>query len=290
MGGGTWTRTSFCTYSTSVGRSVDTSTGEVSGSYTAQQMFKSVKLDSMLDPKNVLRECCDSDEHPNTVPVILALDVTGSMGTAAVDVAKNLSPIMESIFDKVSDVEFMIMGIGDVECDESPIQASQFESDIRIASQLDRLYFEFGGGGNAYESYTAPWYFGIHNTKLDCWNRGKKGIIITMGDELLNPVLAVNRGLNESLGCTEQSNVETSELYPEVAEKFDVYHITVDHGNRNKDSLERIKKSFVKYLGQNYRECTINELKDTIVDIIVNNDNVSNSNNTTENKVEYISW
>lgn len=83
----------------------------------------------------------------------------------------------------------MIMGIGDLAYDGCPIQVSQFESDIRIAEQLDKIYFEFGGGGNSFESYTAAWYFGSRHTKLDCLNRGKKGIIITMGDEQLNPYL-----------------------------------------------------------------------------------------------------
>lgn len=51
----------------------------------------------ILDPKNVIRECCDTEEHPNTIPVILALDVTGSMGQAAVEVAKKLNVIMTKL-------------------------------------------------------------------------------------------------------------------------------------------------------------------------------------------------
>lgn len=109
--------------------------------------FKSCGLNAALDPKNVIRECRDSDEHPNTIPVILALDVTGSMGDAAVAVAKKLNVIMTRLFENIKDVEFMIMGIGDLAYDSTPIQASQFESDIRIAEQLDKLYFEYGGGG-----------------------------------------------------------------------------------------------------------------------------------------------
>lgn len=171
MGSGTWTRDAFTTYSTTIkGMSVD-STGSISGSYSNQEMFKSRGLDPALDPKNAIRECCDTDEHPNTIPVILALDVTGSMGQTAVEVAKKLNVIMTKLYEEVTDVEFMIMGIGDLSYDIVPIQASQFESDIRIAEQLDKIYFEFGGGGNDYESYTAAWYFGSRHTKLDCLNR-----------------------------------------------------------------------------------------------------------------------
>ena len=177
MGCGSWTRDSYVSYSTTKGMSVSTD-GMISGSYSNQDMFKARNIDSALDPKNVIRECCDTEEHPNTIPVILALDVTGSMGQAAVEVAKKLNVIMTKLYEKVTDVEFLIMGIGDLACDSCPIQASQFESDIRIAEQLDKIYFEFGGGGNSYESYTAAWYFGSRHTKLDCLNREEKELLL----------------------------------------------------------------------------------------------------------------
>ena len=77
MGGGSFSSNSFASYSRSVGKSYNSSTGRVSG-----QTFKASQLKEVLNPKNVIRECANSDEHPNTIPVILALDVTGSMGDA----------------------------------------------------------------------------------------------------------------------------------------------------------------------------------------------------------------
>ena len=150
MGCGSWTSNSFKSYSKSVGRSVSKS-GVIDSAYSNQEMFKARTIDPALNPKNVIRECCDSEEHPNTLPVILAVDVTGSMGDAAVEIAKKLNVIMTKLYKDVKDVEFMIMGIGDLAYDDCPIQVSQFESDIRIAEQLDKIYFEFGGGGNSFE-------------------------------------------------------------------------------------------------------------------------------------------
>ena len=271
MGYGTWTSSSFSTYSTSIGRSVSMD-GSLSGTYSNQDMFKSKTIDSALNPKNVIRECCDTDAHPHTVPVILALDVTGSMGNAAVEVAKKLNIIMTKLYEKVTDVEFLIMGIGDLACDRCPIQASQFESDIRIAEQLDKLYFEFGGGGNSYESYTAAWYFGSRHTKLDCLNRGRKGIIITMGDEQLNPYLPIKgrcSGLIEAMGDNLQADVETKDLYVEASEKFNIYHLDVNHGRRWDE--DEIEKSFKKYLDDtHFRRVTMDSITNEIVDIIIN--------------------
>lgn len=271
MGCGSWTSDSFKTYSKSVGRSVSRD-GAIDSSYSNQEMFKARMLDPALDPKNVIRECCDTEEHPNTIPVILALDVTGSMGQAAVEVAKKLNVIMTKLYAKVTDVEFLIMGIGDLACDSYPIQASQFESDIRIAEQLDKIYFEFGGGGNSYESYTAAWYFGSRHTKLDCLKRGRKGIIITMGDEQLNPYLPYKsrgHGLSEVTGDNLQSDVETKNLYEEASKKFNIYHLDVNHGCRWDET--EIEKSYKKYFDDtHFRKVTMDSITNEIVDIIIN--------------------
>lgn len=292
MGCGSWTRDSYVSYSTTKGMSVSTD-GMIRGSYSNQDMFKARNIDSALDPKNVIRECCDTEEHPNTIPVILALDVTGSMGQAAVEVAKKLNVIMTKLYEKVTDVEFLIMGIGDLACDNCPIQASQFESDIRIAEQLDKIYFEFGGGGNSYESYTAAWYFGSRHTKLDCLNRGRKGIIITMGDEQLNPYLPFKsrgHGLSEVTGDNLQSDVETKDLYEEASQKFNIYHLDVNHGHRWDE--EEIEKSYKKYLDDtHFRRVTMDSITNEIVDIIVSEaeNNVADTVTTPSNS-EGITW
>lgn len=315
MGGGTWTKDAFRSYTTTTkGMSLDSTyavntvlaasldgvtdcafstVDTISGTYSAQDMFKARTLDPMLNPKDVIRECLDTEEHPNTIPIILALDVTGSMGDTAVEVAKKLNVIMTSLYDQISDVEFMIMGIGDLSYDHYPIQASQFESDIRIAEQLDKVYFEFGGGGNMFESYTAAWYFGARHTKLDCWKRGKKGIIITMGDERLNPYLPISghyNGLASATGDALQDNVETKDLYPEACEKFDIYHLHVNHGY-NYDNAG-IKASFKQYLDdKHFREVNLNNIADEIVNIIVTSTEYQNNVvSVTKNENGEIAW
>jgi nitrogen regulatory protein PII len=272
MGGGSWTASSFASYSTSKGRSYDVVTCSLAGNYTSQEMYTQKYLNEKLNPKNVLRECVDSEEHPNTIPVILALDVTGSMGDAAVEVAKDINVVMTRLFKEVKDIEFMIMGIGDLACDHAPIQISQFESDIRIAEQMDQVYFEYGGGGNAYESYTAAWYMGSRHTKLDCLSkRCKRGIIITLGDEQLNPYLPKSALMNAT-GDNLQGDVETKDLYREASEKFDIYHIDVDH-RRYRDS--EIDSSWRKYLDENhYKSVKLNAVTDTIVEMILDAINV----------------
>ena len=292
MGSGSFTTSSFTSYSNSRGRSVS-STGFVTADsltdyYTQHYIHKD------MVPYNVTRECVDSEEHPNTIPVILALDLTGSMGGACVKTAQSLNKIMTMLYEKFTDIEFLVMGVGDLECDRAPVQVSQFESDVRIAEHTDKLYMEHGGGGNGYESYTAAWYFGLRHTKLDCWKRGKKGIIITMGDEPLNPIL-YKRNIRGVFGDTPEADVKTEDLYKMATEKFDIYHIAVDDPEDSYSWYDtRINSTFSPVLGNRLKVSTIERLPMTIVDCIEDSVNGGTQTETVPNveKTEssYITW
>lgn len=285
MGGGEWTSASYSTATKTMGFCDSAALSNAS----VQEVYRERYLNPILDPRGVIRECCDSEEHPETIPVILALDVTGSMGHAATTCAGKLDEIMTELYGQIKDVEFMMMGIGDLASDRAPIQASQFESDIRILDQTTKIYFEGNGGGNAFESYTAAWYFGLHNTKLDCWKRGKKGVIITLGDEPLNPYLP-GAALSRVLGCTTQ-DVDTEKLYKEVIEKFDVYHIAITDESCYKHYATKIKESWGKLLGQRLFIATSNELPKIIGEIIRDHENIISAEvGTVEVTGEGISW
>lgn len=287
MGHGTWTTSSYSDYTTK-SRGLSADEFAASKDFTAQTMYTSRHLPKELNPANITRECCDSDEHPDTFPVILALDVTGSMGGAAMKVAQKLNEIMTNLYEDngVKDIEFCVMGIGDLAYDTAPIQISQFESDIRIAEQLDKVYFEAGGGGNKYESYTAAWYMGARHCSLDCWKRGKKGIIITMGDELPNPYLPKAQ-LTRVTGDKLQDDINTPDLLQEVKEKFNVYHISVKDRETSYTMYQNWYDEDSKWkelLGNNYYVASLDELAAVIVNIIKDNTlSITNS-------VEEVSW
>ena len=294
MGSGAFTTSSFVNYSVSKKRDVDSSGVVVTDNL--QDFYGQRAMHKDLNPYKVVRECCDSEEHPNTIPVIIGLDVTGSMGGACVKTAQNLNTIITSLYDEFEDVEFMIMGIGDLSYDHAPIQVSQFESDIRIAEHLDNVYMEHGGGGNGFESYTAAWYFGLYHNALDCWKRGKKGIIITMGDEPLNPYLPKEK-LNKVLGDHVEADVETKDLYQLAKEKFDIYHIAInDKDDCYRRYKDRVDKSFSKVLGEDFKIATLDELPKTIVDCIkdsvgdVTTNPIDHSVDNTTNSSGYITW
>lgn len=293
MGGGTWTSSEFCSYSTSVGRSVDSS-GTVTTSYrSAQDMYTERSLSKSMDPLSFdIRECCDSEEHPATVPVILALDVTGSMGDSAMKVAKELNKIVGGISQKEKDAEFCVMAIGDTYCDKAPVQMSQFESDVRIAEAFDKIYFEGGGGSNAWESYTAAWYMAAYRTDLDAWKRGGKGILITLGDEPINPYLDTSELIDfvgrKNMSSVFAKGIDTKELYDVVSKKYDVYHIFVDHHGDIYDGVkESAIKSFREVLPDQHVVCRkVDDLADVITDIVLRAPHEASAEPTVSTKVD----
>ena len=277
MGGGCYSMDSFNSYAKSVGAVMDNC--EIDGVKTLRlnnMKYSQTSLHSELDPKSRVRECCNTEEHPNTLPVILALDVTGSMGSACDECAASVANLMKDLYEQFEDVEVCVMGVGDLECDDSPLQVSQFESDVRVTKQMQEIYLEKGGGGNSYESYTAPWYFGLYHTRLDCFDKqGRKGVIITMGDEPLNPALN-KRDVEHFLGVglEEQVELKTNKLYKEASKKFDIYHISVedDRTNYNSDRgsyEEQVDKSFKDVIGDDhYLVSSVNGLQKNIVKCI----------------------
>ena len=289
MGCGSFTTSAYACYNSSLGREYDTTTLRASVK-SVQEAYKQTRLHPSLNPRGVIRECVNNEEHPNTIPVILALDVTGSMGNACKEVAEALGVIMVDLYKKFKDIEICIMGIGDLAYDDAPIQISQFESDIRIAEALDKVWMEHGGGGNTYESYTAAWYMALRHTKLDCHKQGRKGIIITMGDEALNPYLP-QRELEAVTGGSLQDDVETPDLYEEVSKKFDIFHIAVDDKSSSyKYHADSINFTFGDLLKDRLKISSINNLSQTICDCVSESIQGTPVSSETTVTSEGISW
>lgn len=219
-----------------------------------QEVFQKRAIHSAFDPKGIaLRESCDSEDHPNSRAIILGLDVTGSMGIIAENMAKEqLGTLVQGILDRqpFADPQIMIMGIGDAYCDEAPLQVSQFESDIRIAQQLVDIYLEGRGGGNDSESYDLPWYFAGERTKIDCFDkRGEKGYLITIGDEM-PPAGLHEHHLKEIFGTGFESGSRPEQSLKKAQERYEVFHIIVEQGNYARGNLSRVKPAWRALIGK----------------------------------------
>lgn len=196
---------------------------------STHEIFSQKSINNAMDPYNVrVRESRDSDEHPRSLAIVLALDVTGSMGSIPhFLVRKGLPNIMDKIQKGgINDSQILFMGIGDHECDRSPLQVGQFESSDELLDKwLTTVYLEGGGGGNDGESYHLAWYFSGFHTTIDCFEKRKeKGILFTIGDEPVLKTLPA-KVLKNIMGEGQHADFTLNELLDKVSRKYEVFHI-----------------------------------------------------------------
>jgi hypothetical protein len=228
---------------------------------SAQEIFKQRSINNAMNPSGVIvRESRDSKEHPNVISIVLALDVTGSMGTIPHFLVKEgLPSIMTTIIGGgIADPQLLFLAIGDHECDNSPLQVAQFESSDELLDKwLTDVYLEGGGGGNDGESYLLAWYFAGFHTSIDCFEkRCQKGFLFTIGDE---PTLKgiSKRSLQNIMGDGQYSDLSADMLLEKAREKYHCFHL------------------HIKQTGAGSRQSTMNGWKQLMGDglIIVENKN-----------------
>ncbi len=192
------------------------------------QIFKSRSCPEEMSPLNLgVRESRDSSEHPNSLPIIIALDVTGSMGSLPQHIVRDGLPhIVEKLQAKgIADPQILFLGVGDHVFDRAPIQVGQFESSDELLDKwLTLTYLEGGGGGNQGESYLLAWLVAARHTAIDSFEkRGQKGFVFTIGDEPLLDRIDLS-SLNNIFGNQYQSSLTLKQIHEEASEKYNVAH------------------------------------------------------------------
>jgi hypothetical protein len=205
-----------------------------------------------LDPARFgVRESRDSELFPKSTPIILACDVTGSMGMVAEDIVRHrLDMLVREIIERrpVSDPHLMVMATGDAFTDYAPIQATQFETDIKIAEQMTEIWLEGNGGGNAGESYALAHAFAAMKTSVDSFEkRGAKGFLFTIGDEpILDRVTAMQ--MKVYLGIDAERDFSAGELIAAASRMYEVYHILLRNEGFARHDFGRVYASWRKVL------------------------------------------
>lgn len=221
---------------------------------TTDEIYTSREIKKELDPKGVkLRESRDSTDNPNSTPLIVALDVTGSMGIIADVLAREgLGTLFTAVLERkpITDPHVMFMAVGDANFDHAPLQVSQFEADNRIVEQLTQIWIEHGGGGNQFESYNLPWYFAANHTEHDSLiKRGKRGYLFTIGDEEAPHDLTRDQ-IEKFIGDKLHQSVSSAQMLAEAQRKYDVFHIIIEEGDYASHHPTQTVESWRKLLGQ----------------------------------------
>lgn len=181
-----------------------------------------------LNPKKVgLRESRDSAEHPQSTPIAVLFDVTGSMRGVPRTLQAKLPQLLGLLQRKgyATDPQIMFGAVGDATCDKVPLQIGQFESDNRMDEDLARIVLEGGGGGQRTESYELAMYFMARHTVLDSMvKRGRRGYLFLIGDEMPYPQVKPKE-VRRIVGDELAEPIAVEAIVAELRRTFDVYYI-----------------------------------------------------------------
>lgn len=211
------------------------------------------KAHQTLDPDGIgIREARDNDEHPNSVPIVVIFDVTGSMSAVPRKLQLELPQLLETIQlgGYIEHPQILFGAVGDATCDAIPLQVAQFESDNRMDEHLGNIVLEGGGGGGNHESYELAFYFLARHTASDNWDkRGRKGYAFVIGDEKAYDQVSaaqVSKVFDDDIA----QDIPIKDIITEVQERWELFYVhpgeTGYWGNPDNESF------WNDLLGQNY--------------------------------------
>lgn len=248
MGDGRWSSEKYNAY-----------TGSVKSKSRAALFHKRSKDAESLSGQRVnvedipFRESRDSAANPCATPIIVGLDVTGSMGMIPEALVKEgLGQLVGQILERspVPDPHICFLGIGDTFCDKAPLQATQFEADNCVCDQLTDIWLEGGGGGNRFESYDLAWAFAAYKTKTDAWDKRKeKGYLFTVGDEEF-PQRSSTTYIRQAFKDSGVQSPTPESLLADAEEKYRTFHVVIKEGwYYTERNPEGVKNSWGQKLG-----------------------------------------
>lgn len=246
MGQGAW---SAATYGATTKTKIDSGTAFGYDKYA--KAAGTYEPHALLDPLKVFAkgiiESRDSVDHPNSTPIVVGLDQTGSMGNIPYVVQKKLEGLLSllALRGYAEDPQLAIAAYGDCKADpiRSTVQFSQFESDNRIDEALDNLLIVRGGGANNAESMAALWYM-LTKVETDAWHkRGKKGYAFFVADEISHNL--TKEEVKGFCGDTLQSDAGLSvkELAEKINERWEVFILLVDNFASQAQGSEKFYKN-----------------------------------------------
>jgi hypothetical protein len=244
MGGGTW---DSGTYSSS--KATRAATGVPDFAYTTH----ATKAHDNLDPKRIHTkpfnklESRDSDEHPQSNPVLICLDVTGSNDHNARIAQDKLPNLMALLTKYLTDPQVAVAANDDFKVSpHAAVQISDFESDIRIDEHIRNLYLVGNGGGNNGESYDLLLFAAARLVVLDSVEkRGKKGYMFMYADEpIFNNVS--KREVKDVFGITIEKDIPIAEVIEEARKNFNIFLIWPQ------DGYAHAREQYVKLFGDEF--------------------------------------
>lgn len=155
----------------------------------------------------------------STNPLIVAVDVTGSMASWPFEIFDRLPLLYNTLSQYREDLEICFAAIGDAGCDRWPLQVTTFASGYDLEQLLGSLYGE-GGGGDAPESYGlfAHWV----NTHVETPNAQEPPFLILFADAPMHPTVPKGQ-IAHYLGDQVSDDVDAIAAWEQVCRTWNTW-------------------------------------------------------------------
>ncbi len=178
----------------------------------------------------------------STNPLIIAVDVTGSMADWPFEIFDRLPLLYNTLSQYRDDLEICFAAIGDAVVDQWPLQVTTFASGFDLEQLLGSLYGE-GGGGDAPESYGlfAHWV----NTHVEIPNAKEPPFLIVFGDVTMHPKVP-KKQVQHYLGDRVRRDLDAIAAWQKVAKTWNTWFLRRPTGKRG----DRIDQQWGKAIGE----------------------------------------
>jgi len=179
----------------------------------------------------------------STAPLVVACDVTGSMGDWPATIFSKL-PYLEHEGKEYlgEDMEICFAAIGDAYCDKYALQVRPFTKGKDLEKRMKELVIEGGGGGQTNESYDLAALYFAKNVEMP---KAIKPIMIFIGDEGLYTSVHETQA-RDYCGITLEKKLPTTKLFEELKNKYSVYLVRKNYDSSSGDSLSSTDKMIYK--------------------------------------------
>lgn len=193
----------------------------------------------LADPKKTIKS--DSLD-----PIILGVDVTGSMSSWPEEIFDRLPLLYQTLAKYRPDAEFSFCAIGDATVDSYPLQVTDFTKDINeLEARLKSLGCEGGGGGHITESYELFGHYMLN--RCDAPN-ATSPFLIMFGDETFYDKISPDQ-VKHFMGDDLQSPLESNEMWKNLMQKFNVYFLQKPYGHGDSGVTKEVKNKWGEALG-----------------------------------------
>jgi hypothetical protein len=180
-------------------------------------------------------------------PVIVAVDVTGSMSEWPGEIFDRLPLLYQTLSQYRDDVEICFAAIGDAYSDRYPLQVNDFGKGLDLEKKLKALYPEGAGGGQVSESYELFAYDILNHCKT---KNAISPFLIIYGDEKFYKKVDEQQ-VKHLIGDKLEGKLDSDKVWQGLMQRFNLFYLQKPYGSGyDSDVTKEVRDYWAKTIGR----------------------------------------